>query len=292
MFLLRKRKKWDWVQVVSAIFLTLLAVVIAVPFWNTLVVSFQTAGSYAKHPFSLWPSAVTLENYSFLFSKGNLLLKAYEGTIVTTVFGTLFGMLFSIMAAYAFSRKFPGKKLFFRLMVFTMFFSGGLVPTYLLFKNMELQNTYTGIVLISLISVYNIIIMKNGYESVPIDLQEAAMMDGANDMLIFWKIMLPLQKPLIATCSLFTIVGYWNNWYWPMLLLNGGDKTVLQLFLRAMVTNLVQEKLESSIFWERMSFTQGIQMAAVFMVMAPVMIVYPFLQKYFTKGMLVGAVKM
>lgn len=292
--MLKKRKRrWDWVQVISIVLLTVLAVIIFVPFWSSIVVSFQTESDYLFHPFTMWPNEFTLDNYTGLLEKHGMLLIAYKGTLITTILGTVIGMTISVMGAYVFSRKFPGKRALFVLMMITMFFSGGMVPLYLQLKNMHLLNTYTAVIGINLISVYNIVIMKNGFESIPMDMQEAAMIDGANDMQIFAKVMLPLQKPLIATFSLFTIVGYWNNWYWPMLVFNGGDKTVLQLFLKNIVSNLIfEQNMSSSVLVNKLSFSQGIQMATVVLIMLPVMVVYPFLQKYFTKGIMVGAVKM
>lgn len=289
----KRRKRLDWVQVMAAVLLTAFAVVVFIPFWSSIVVSFQTERDYALHPFALWPNEFTLENYAGLMEKGRLLLTAYKGTLITTILGTLIGMTISVMGAYVFSRKFPGKRILFGIMMLTMFFSGGMVPLYLQLKNMHLLDTYTAVIGINLISVYNIVIMKNGFETVPMELQDAGMIDGANDMQIFAKVMLPLQKPLIATFSLFTIVGYWNNWYWPMLVFNGGDKTVLQLFLKNVVSNLIfEQNMSSSVVVDKLTFSQGIQMATVVVIMLPVMVVYPFLQKYFTKGIMVGAVKM
>ena len=289
----KRRKRLDWVQVMAAVVLTAFAVVVFIPFWSSIVVSFQTERDYALHPFALWPNEFTLENYAGLMDKGRLLLTAYKGSLITTILGTLIGMTISVMGAYVFSRKFPGKRILFGIMMLTMFFSGGMVPLYLQLKNMHLLDTYTAVIGINLISVYNIVIMKNGFETVPMELQDAAMIDGANDMQIFAKVMLPLQKPLIATFSLFTIVGYWNNWYWPMLVFNGGDKTVLQLFLKNVVSNLIfEQNMSSSVVVDKLTFSQGIQMATVVVIMLPVMVVDPFLQKYFTKGIMVGAVKM
>ena len=295
MFKNRKgRKKLDCVQIFSAVMITLFSLLIFIPFWNTVVISFETAQAAAKYPFSWIPMEFTLSNYASLMKKGGQLLKGYKGTLIITIWGTLMGMTISVMAAYGFSRKFPGKKFFFRLMMVTMFFSGGMIPTYLQYKNMGLLNTYAACIFISLFSVHNLIIMKNGFEHVPMDLQEAAMIDGANDMLVFVKIMLPLQKPLLATFSLFSIVGFWNSWYWPMLLLNGNDKKVLQLFLRQIVNTVVNETEGSTASGgaTEIVFADGVKMAAVFMVMVPIMVVYPFVQKYFTKGIMVGAVKM
>lgn len=291
-----KKKKWQNTEIVAMIVLTLLAILIVIPFWNAVVISFESSAEYTKHPFSWLPRKFTLENYKYLLGRGSALLTAYRSTILLTVGGTAAGMTVSTMVAYAYSRDFPGRKLFFRMMILTMFLGGGVIPTYMLIRNMGLLDTYTGIVLLGLASSYNIIIMKNGFEAVPMDLQDAAMIDGASDMKIFGKIMLPLQKPLLATFSLFTAVGYWNTWYWPLLLLNSGKKSVLQLFLRSIISNASRSnmaaKMLSSVARQSNLFSEGIQMASVFAVMLPIMVVYPFLQKYFVKGVLIGAVKM
>ncbi|MBQ8813104.1 MAG: carbohydrate ABC transporter permease [Lachnospiraceae bacterium] len=286
------KRRWDSVQIFSAVSLTLIALVIFVPFWNAVVISFETADAYAKHPFSWWPKEFTLGNYKYLLGKGSTLFEAYKGTIIVTVFGTLCEMAISVMAGYAYSRQFPGKRFFFVLLLITMFFGGGLVPTYLHYKNLGLLGTYASVILISLVDVQKIIIMKSSFESIPMELQEAAMIDGATDMTVFAKVMLPLQKPMIATFTLRTMVAFWNTWYWPTLLLNGTNKTVLQLYLKSFVSNLDEEVQASTVFVEGTQFAQGIKMAAVFIVMLPIMAVYPFLQKYFTKGIMVGAVKM
>lgn len=292
----RRWHKWTGTEIAATIILTLLAALILIPFWNALVISFETSAAYARSPFSWLPGEFTLKNYEYLTQSSRALAIAYQATIGITVIGTAVGMIISVMASYVFSRSFPGKKLFFSLMLFTMFFSGGLVPTYMLFKNAGLLDTYTSVGLMGLISVYNIIIMKNGFESIPSDLQEAAMIDGANDLTIFWKIMLPLQKPQIATFSLFTAVAYWNGWYWPLMFLNSGNKTVLQLYLRSIVNTISQSMNGSPISAAgaaaEQSFSQGVKMAAVFITILPIMLVYPFLQKYFVKGVIVGAVKM
>lgn len=288
----KHRKKWDGVQILATALLLVFAVVILIPFWNAVVISLETARAYSLYPASLVPMEFTLDNYKEMFAKGDALLLAYKGTLTTTVFGTAAGMAVSVLGAYAFSRQFPGKKFLFRVMVFTMFFGGGLVPTYLLYRNLGLLNTYAGVVIVSLVSVYNIIIMKNGFEGTPMELQEAAMIDGANDLVIFGKVMLPLQKPLIATFTLFSLVGYWNSWYWPMLMLKKKKKNVLQLFLRNIVNDtILNDVVGTSMAAQQQRFAQGIKMASVFVVMLPIMLVYPFLQKYFTKGILLGAVK-
>ncbi len=292
----KKRKKWDSVEILAFVALTILAVLIVVPFWNAVVISFETSAAYVRSPFSWLPGEFTLDNYRYLGSRSSGLIRAYLNTIGVTVVGTLIGMVIMVITAYAFSRQFPGKRVLFLVMLFTMYFSGGLVPTYLLIRNLGLNDTFTAIIMLSLASTYNIIVLRNGFDAIPSDLQDAAMIDGANDFTIFAKVMLPLQKPMIATFTLFTVVGYWNNWYWPMLILNSPEKTLLQVFLRSLTINAAQLEMGTEMMQSAdtltVTYSLGIQMAAVFVVILPIMLIYPFLQKYFVKGTLVGGVKM
>ena len=287
-------RRRDGVQIASALVLTFLVALILIPFWNAFVISVETTQAHARHPFSWLPGEFSLGNYQTIFSRGSMLVVAYRSTVLITLFGTALSMGISVMAAYPLSRRFPGRKAILLLMLVTMYFGGGLVPTYLQIKNMGLLDTYTIVVLLGMVSVFNIVIMKNGFESAPMEIQEAAMIDGANDLVLFARIMLPLQKPLIATFSLFTAVGYWNSWYWPMLLLNSADKTTLQLQLRQIISTANQAvgRASASGMTEQSVFPDGIKMASVFVVVLPIMLVYPFLQKYFVKGIMVGAVKM
>ena len=279
-------------DVVITLVLTLLALIIFLPFYNSIVISLETNRSFALYPVSLYPHEFTLANYIYLIEKGQIGI-GYVNTIFVTVIGTALSMAAMVMMAYALSRRnYPGKRLIFMLMMFTMFFSGGMIPTYLQFKQLGLIDSLWGIIFFSGVSAYNIIILKSGFEQMPVELEDAARIDGANDLVIFFHVMLPLQSALLATFTLFTAVGYWNEWFWSMLLINSGDKLTLQPVLRAIVA-------ESSAF-EDMSageagsdvFTQGIKMAAVMMTMLPIMCFYPFLQKYFVKGVLVGSIKM
>ena len=285
-------KRFTVGDAIVTVVLTLLAFIIFLPFYNSIVISLETNRAFALHPVSLYPMEFTLSNYTYLIEKGQIGI-GYVNTIFVTVVGTALSMAAMVMMAYAFSRRsFPGKRLLFMLMMFTMFFSGGMIPTYLQFKNLGMIDSLWGIVFYAGVSAYNIIILKSGFEQTPVELEDAARIDGANDLIIFLRVMLPLQSALLATFTLFTAVGYWNEWFWSMLLINSGDKLTLQPVLRAVIA-------ESSAF-EDMSageagsdvFTQGIKMAAVMMTMLPIMCFYPFLQKYFVKGVLVGSIKM
>lgn len=287
-----KLKKPNAADFAITFFLSLLALIVFLPFYNSIVISLETNRAFALNPVSLFPTEFTWSNYTYLIEKGQIGI-GYLNTIFVTVVGTILSMIAMVMMAYALSRRsFPGKKLIFILMMFTMFFSGGMIPTYLQFKQLGLVDSLWGIIFFSGISAYHIIILKSGFEQTPVELEDAARIDGANDLVIFFHVMLPLQSALLATFTLFTAVGYWNEWFWSMLLINSGNKLTLQPVLRAIVA-------ESSAF-EDMSageagsdvFTQGIKMAAVMMTMLPIMCFYPFLQKYFVKGVLVGSIKM
>ncbi|NLO16349.1 MAG: carbohydrate ABC transporter permease [Clostridiales bacterium] len=287
-----KRRKWTTGQIVVALSLTMIALIIFFPFYNAVVISFETNRAYTLNPVSLYPTELSLANYEYLIENGNI-LSGYKNTIFITFIGTVLSMSASVMMAYAFSRKnYPGKKFLFLSVMFTMLFSGGMIPTYLQFKNLGLIDSRWSVILYVGISTYNIIILKSGFEQTPIELEEAAKIDGANDLIIFVRIELPLQSALLATFTLFTAVAYWNEWFWSMLLINSASKMTLQTALRAIVSEASAAADVSSGEAGFDVFTQGVKMAAVMMTMLPIMCFYPFLQKYFVKGVLVGSVKM
>ena len=191
-------------DVLTTTVLTLIAFFIFIPFYNSIVVSFESPQAYMLHPVSLFPAEFSLKNYTYLLEKGQI-ATGYKNTIFITLMGTAYGMIVSVMTAYAFSRRhFPGKKVLFLFMIFTMFFSGGMVPTYLLLKQFRLIDSLWGVILPLGVSTYNVIIIKSGFEQTPVELEEAAKIDGANDLTIFLRVMLPLQGALLATCLLYT----------------------------------------------------------------------------------------
>ena len=283
---------WTYLLAIFGLALTLIAIIIFLPFYNAVVISLETNRAYALNPVSMYPVEFTLRNYEHLIDKGQIGV-GYKNTVFITFVGTVLSMAAMVAMAYAFSRKrFPGKKFFFLLMMFTMFFSGGMIPTYLQFKSLGLINSVWALILYSGISAYHIIILKNGFEQTPPELEEAAKIDGANDLVIFARVELPLQGALLATFTLFTAVGYWNEWFWSTLLINSGSKMTLQVVLKAIVAESAALEDVSTGEAGMDAFAQGIKMAAVMLTMVPIMCLYPFLQKYFIKGVLVGSVKM
>ena len=287
----RRGKRVTLVDVVISAIMTILVILIIIPFWNAIVISFSTNEFYINHRFALWPGDFTLSNYSALFSRGSGLITAYGNTIWVSVIGTAAGMTVMTLAAYAFSRQFPGRRIMFMIAIFSMYFGGGLVPTYLNLKSLHLLNSHTGVIMLTLVSVSHIIIIMKGFEAVPKELEEAAIIDGANDLTVFWKVKLPLNKPTLATYALFTFVDLWNGWYWPMLILTDSDKSLLQVYLRNIV-NAASKIAGTSDAVAGSSFSMGVQMACILVVILPVMLIYPYVQKYFVKGIYVGSVKM
>jgi len=287
-----RRKKYTWGDVLIFLTLTIVAFAIFIPFYNALVISLESNRGYALHPVSAFPTDFTLNNYKYVVENGNI-VNGYISTIAITVTGTVLSMITMIMMAYVFSRKpFPGQRVMFALVMFTMFFSGGMIPTYLQFKSLGLINTRWAIIFYCGVSTYNLIIMRSSFQQTPVELEDAAKIDGANDLIIFFKVMLPLQSAIIATFTLFTAVGYWNEWFWSMLLINSSKKMTLQTVLRAIVAESAAYADIASGDTDVNVFTSGIKMAAVVMTTLPIMFFYPFLQKYFVKGVLVGSIKM
>ncbi|MBR2884494.1 MAG: carbohydrate ABC transporter permease, partial [Clostridia bacterium] len=196
---------------------------------------------------------------------------------------------------YALSRKrFFLSKTINNLTVFTMYFGGGIIPVYLMVKSYGLINSLASVMLIGVFNVYNMILVKNYFFTLPDSLEESAKIDGANDIKIFWQIYMPLAKPIIATVSLFTAVTVWNEWYNPMLFITDSKKWPLQLVLREIINNataVVKEDVSADDIAVKETFALNVQMASVVVTMLPIMLVYPFLQKYFMQGLTVGAVK-
>lgn len=248
--------------------------------------------SYVKNPVQFVPQSFTLENYSYVIERMDI-LNGYRNTLTIVLAGTAITMLISLTYAYALAMKnYPGKRFFFLLLLTTMYFSGGLIPTYLLLRDLKLINNLFSIIFICGVSPFNIIIMKNGIEQLPESLDEVARLDGASEWQVFTRITVPLIKPIVVTFSLFAAVGYWNEWYWSMIVLTKPATKTLQLMLRTIVDSVETLEMDISASDYTEVFSQGMKMAAVVLTMLPVMVVYPFLQKHFAAGILVGAVKM
>ena len=273
--------------------LTLFALTIFVPFWNVLMASLSTQKEYASNPVMLFPKSPTLESYRYLFRDGKI-LQGFKNTLRLELLGLPLSMFLTTTMAYALSfREFPGRRLILALTTFTMIFNGGIVPMYLVMKQLKLTGSLWSVVFSNCFSVYNMILMINYFQSLPSSLMESARLDGAGEWCVLWKIVLPLSKPILATIALFYGVGFWNQWYDSMIFLRKANMMPLQNVLRSIIQ---EAEINSSATGalaalSQTQFTDGIKMAAVFLTLVPILCLYPLLQKYFVKGITIGAVK-
>lgn len=273
--------------VFNYIFFILLCLIMVYPFWHVVMMSLSSVEATAKGGIFMWPKGFNLDTYTQVF-KDSSIWSGYFTTILVTVAGTFLGTLFTATTAYPLSKKeLPFAKTMLLLVLFTMLFSGGMIPGYLLMKNLRLIDNRWALILPGLISAYNVMIMKSFFLTIPESLEESAKIDGATEVTIFWKIVLPLSKATIATIALFTAVGYWNDYFSTVLYINTKEKWALQAVLRYMLTNTNQAMQSAGVTVAAAT----IKSASVVIATVPILCVYPFVQKYFVKGVMIGGVK-
>lgn len=280
-------------KVCNYIFVTLLTLATLFPLVHVVAMSFSSSRAILSGEVLLWPVEITLDAYRNMIKTGQI-FQAMKNTVIVTVVGTFLNMLFSILAAYPLSKpRLVGKKFFTWLIMFTMMFSGGMIPSFILVKMLGMNNSYFALWIPPLISVYNMIILRTFFQGLPESLMEAAAIDGANEVYILLRIVLPLSKAALATVGLFYAVGFWNNYMDAMIYITDSDKFTLMVRLRQMLSNLSNEMLLSG---EGASAGQSltpeaVKAASIVVATLPIMCVYPFLQKYFVKGVTIGSVK-
>jgi putative aldouronate transport system permease protein len=217
---------------------------------------------------------------------------SYKNTFIYTVGGTLTSLAFIIPGAYALSRpQLLGRKYWNILIAFTMWFNAGMIPFFLNIRDLGLLDSYFGIIIGFACNAFNIILLRNFFEAVPASFEEAARMDGANDFQVLWKVFVPLAKPAIATVTLFCIVSRWNGFFWAMVLLRDESKVPLQVYLRQIITQLSDDDTFASTLLESAYSFETVSAAIMVCSIIPVLIIYPFIQKYFNKGIMLGGVK-
>ncbi|WP_217362327.1 carbohydrate ABC transporter permease [Cohnella herbarum] len=288
----------DRIMVVSIyVFLILLSFSALYPFWNGLVVSFNEGIDTSKGGVTFWPRAFTLDNYKVVFSDDNL-MNAFFISVSRTVIGTVAAVFMTALLAYGLGKSYlMGRKFFTVFFVFTMYFGGGLVPTFLLINSLGLNNKFLVFIIPGLISVWNMIVFRTFFKSLPAGLEESAQIDGCGNWGTFLKIVLPLSGPIIATLGLFTAVAHWNDWFVPTIYINNENLMPVQTILRRILnSNLIQEAGNlSPETLERIAkkslTSKALINATIMVVTLPIMLVYPFVQKYFVKGVLVGSLK-
>jgi putative aldouronate transport system permease protein len=256
-----------------------------------LVVSSLSGLDATVGGFSLWPRSPTTDNYLRVLANP-LVASGYYNTILRTMLGTSLSLLATFTLAYPLSKKtFPLRNLWTALVVFTMFFSGGLIPTYLLVKNLGLVDTVWSLVLPELVSAYNLVIVRNYMQTIPASLEESAKIDGANDIVILFRIILPVCKPIIATIALWVAVWHWNAWFDCMIYVTKAGGEVMQLVMRRIVMLGSNDEITQMMASQDIATPEGLKAATILVATVPILCVYPFIQKYFVKGVMVGSLK-
>ncbi|STD27002.1 carbohydrate ABC transporter permease [Enterococcus mundtii] len=274
----------------NSIFLLLLALICIVPFLNIIATSFASTQEVVAKKFILFPTTFSLDAYRYILSTPTI-FRALAVSIGVTGLGTVVSMCVTSLMAYGLSRKYLFGQGFFNFMVvFSMLFSGGMIPTFLVVRSLGLINSYWSMILPVTVNAMNMIIMRNFFQALPNSLEESAKMDGCTDFGVFFKIMLPLALPSIATISLFYAVTYWNTYMTAILYINDSSKWPIQILLRQIVIVSSGMQAESSAV-DIIPPAQTIKMAVIVIATVPMLVVYPFVQKYFIKGALVGSVK-
>ncbi|MFC7750715.1 carbohydrate ABC transporter permease [Paenibacillus thermoaerophilus] len=275
------------------VFLTLFAFSAVYPFINILSISFSTPAAANAYGLKFIPKEFTLEAYRAVFDN-KVIWTGYYNTIIRTGVGTALNVLFTVLCAYPLSKRYlPNRNLYTSLIVFTMFFSGGLIPTYLLIKSLGLLDNRLVLILPGLIAAFSMIIVRNYFMSLPEEIEESAKIDGANDVRILFSIVLPVSLPIIATIALWYAVAHWNAWFDALLYISDPNKTVLQTVLYKIIIQGSPQFQQFETFDPSVqSVTPDIIKAATVMVATvPILCVYPFIQKYFVKGVMIGSLK-
>jgi putative aldouronate transport system permease protein len=279
-------------------FMILIVVVTLYPFLNVLAKSLNDPLDTVKGGITIFPRYPTLKNYLDLFAEGSNLPQAFKISISRTLIGSLLGVLCCAMFAYPLSRHdFIFRKQFLTMLIITMYVSGGLIPSYLLIRNLKLMNNFLVYIIPGLINAYNVILIRSFMLNLPTSLQEAARIDGANDVAIFFRIILPLCMPVLATVMLFIAVGQWNDWYTTYIYMTGKNKTTLSTlqFELMKVLDSVNTSGQVDIHSEGLKLAkrspEAIKMAITVVCTVPILMVYPFIQRYFVTGITLGSVK-
>ena len=280
-------------EVVNLFILTLVVVVTLYPFLHVVFASFSNPNLLAAHSgVLLHPLGFSLEAYKAVLSQSDI-YTGYRNTLFLVIVGTCISLSITVLSAYVLSRRgFRLRPLLNLMAVFTMFFSGGLIPFYLQIRTLGLRESLWGLILPTAMSTYNLIVLRTAFYSVPVSLEEAARMDGAQDFTILFRVILPITGPSIAVRILFYGVSYWNSWFYAMVLLGGRRELYpLQLILREILIMSSADSMIDLDINDRAIISQTIKYATIIVSTVPVLAIYPFLQKYFVAGMMVGAVK-
>ena len=283
-----KKRKVTALDVFLYVCMLGLMAAIIFPLLHVLAVSLSSSSYVMAGKVSIFPKGITTKMYQLILEDGKF-LRAYVNSVVYTELGTAIALITTAMGAYALSRRqLVGQKLYTALITFTMFFSGGLIPTFLTLKSYHMLDTIWAIVLPSAVSTWNLIIMRSFFVSYPKEIIESGMIDGLNDASVFFRLILPTSKAILATIGLYYAVGYWNSYLPALIYLNDSTKYPVQLLLRQMLVSAATQMNELS---DTVIVEESLKYASIVVTALPIICVYPFIQKYFVKGTMVGSIK-
>lgn len=287
------RRRIGLFDVVNYVFFVVISLSFLFPLVMTLAISFSESLKLGSKPIGIWPIGFTLDSYKMLLSDGRI-LRYYLNTILYASTGTVLMLFSTSLMAYPLTfRDFQGKTLITILLTITMFFGGGLIPYYLVVLKLGLINTLWALILPGAISAWNVFIFRTFFSSIPDSLRESAWMDGAGHFTVLFMIIVPLSRPLLATFTLFSVVGFWNDFFSALIFLRSQAKQPVQLFLRRILVLMDFQDVQNAAFLKMFVnlSSRTVKGAAVIITIIPILCVYPFLQKYFAKGIMVGAIK-
>lgn len=282
-------KKMSIGDFINYFLLLLVSFVCVLPFIYIVSVSLTDPDVYKPFTLYFFPEKISFDVYKYILQT-NFFTNGLKNTIIVTVIGTVLNLLFTFTAAYALSagKNYPGKKAFLAFVLFTLVFNAGIIPNYILVRNLNLMNSLWSIILPGLTNAWSLIVVKSFMESIPRELEESAKIDGCTEIRIFARIVLPLSAPSLASFTLFFAVAHWNAYFIPQMYLSDNDLWTVQLIVRTLVMDAGSDNL--GVVDELMP-QETLKMASVVLAMLPILVVYPFLQRYFVKGMMIGAVK-
>ncbi|OFK52148.1 ABC transporter permease [Globicatella sp. HMSC072A10] len=288
---MKKDKDSLWFDIINVIVLSIFTLTIVVPLWNILVSSFASSQALARGNYVFFPQEWSINNYISVFNDKTI-WNAFAISVLKTVIGVITHVFFCAMMAYAMSKNdLKGRKFYSAMGITTMFFSGGMIPTYLLFRQLGLLNSFWVYIIPALLSYYDVIILMNFFRNVPDSLEESAKIDGAGYWRIFLSIMLPLSKPALATIALFNGVNQWNDFMTAKIFITDRALYPLQMKLYEIIVQSQTDTIQNIGTAVAQGTTRGIQLATIVVTTVPILIIYPLLQKYFISGMMVGAIK-
>lgn len=285
-------KKFEISKVFIYLILFIIGLLCFLPLLYVISVSLSSDKALATYGGTLIPREFSLYAYKFIFAKGIRILQCFRNSVFITSMGTLISLIITCAMAYPLSRKYlPGRNIVMKFVFFTMLFNGGLIPFYILIKSIGLNNTIWSVIIPGALNSWNMILIRNFFMEIPVSLEESALIDGANEIVILIKIILPVSKPVLATIGLFYAVAYWNNWFGPLLFLQDIKLWPLMLFLKNIIRSGNPASEIMSLQNQNVPPSETIKMATVVITTMPILLLYPFLQKYFIKGVMVGSIK-